>query len=90
MSATTLSLTNNPTAILTVDILDKEGNFVTGATPGTFAVTLSGGTIGAFTCVQGVCTATYTAPAGVGPQTIHVLLNGVDILNSPILLTIVP
>jgi len=41
------------------------------------------GTIGAWTCTSSTCTATYTAPAAVGTDTVSVKLAGLHTLGSP-------
>jgi hypothetical protein len=46
------------------------------------------GAVGAFTCVNGACTATYTAPATTGADGISVQIGGIDIKFSPLVLTI--
>ena len=76
------------TATVTVTLKDRFGNIAKTATAATFAATPSAGTLGAFTCNQGVCQATYTAPAAPGNVTISIKINGVEILFSPIAITI--
>jgi adhesin/invasin len=42
------------------------------------------GTLGAFTCSSGVCTATYTAPAATGTSRLNITIGGVDVSGSPV------
>ncbi len=86
MNATTIA--TNGTATVTVTVRDVFGNIVTNATPSAFTVTTTRGAVGAFSCSSGVCSATYTAPATAGGDTIAAKINGVDILNSPTTLII--
>ena len=86
MSATSIAV--NGTATVTVTVRDRFGNVVKTAAPGDFALSASAGSFSAVTCSSGVCTATYTAPAAPGSPTISVKILGVDILGSPIVLTI--
>jgi hypothetical protein len=88
MTATIIPVTM--TATLQVIVRDAFGNTVLGALPTDIVVTPTTGTIGPVTCVQGQCTATYTAPAVAGPDSIAVTIMAVAILNSPIALTITP
>jgi hypothetical protein len=78
----------NGTATVTIVVKDQFGNTVKTATPASFALTTSRGAFSALACVQGVCTATYTAPATAGVDNITVKILGLDILGSPIVLTI--
>ena len=86
ISATTIAA--SATATITVTLRDAFGNLVKTGTPSLFTATTSPGrgTIGAFTCTEGVCTATYTAPATAGADAISVKITatGADVLNSPI------
>jgi hypothetical protein len=76
-------------ATLTVTVKDKYGNKIKTTAPGDFAVTHTGaGIIGGFTCSAEVCTAAYTAPAVAGADVISVKINGVNVVSSPISLTI--
>jgi hypothetical protein len=86
MSITTIP--KSTTATLTVVVRDSFGNVVTGAVPTDIVVTVTTGAIGPVTCVQGTCSATYTAPGAPGPDSIAVTIMAVAILNSPIALTI--
>jgi hypothetical protein len=88
MNATTLAV--NTTATITINVRDRFGNLVRTATAADFAVTNSagGGTITGMTCSLGTCTATYTAPAVPGTDVLSVKIGGVDILGSPITITI--
>jgi hypothetical protein len=91
VSATTVTNTTG-TLTVTVTVKDQFGNIVKNALPTDFvlSVTSAGtpGVIGAATCAQGVCTATYTAPNAAGTDAIHAKINGVEILFSPITITI--
>jgi hypothetical protein len=73
---------------VTVRVRDIFGNAVKIATPGDFVGTAVQGTLGAFSCSLGICTATYTAPAATGPDTISVKIGGIEISFSPLGLTI--
>ena len=87
ISATTI--VNGGTATVTVTVKDKFGNIVKTAVPSDFTLIPSGtGSFGAVTCTLGVCTVTYTAPAVAGPATISVRITALDILLSPLALTI--
>lgn len=88
-------LTQGATTTISVALKDQFGNPVLSATPpADLTLTASGigggGTIGALTCnaLNGICTATYTAPAAAGTATISAKLGAVEILLSPINLTI--
>jgi hypothetical protein len=87
ISATTLVNTTG-VATVTVTVKDQFNNVVKTATPADFVATATNGTLGAATCSLGICTLTYTAPGAAGNDTIHVTIGGVDILFSPIQLTI--
>ncbi|MGE5100446.1 MAG: invasin domain 3-containing protein, partial [Deltaproteobacteria bacterium] len=95
-SATKTSTAVSPTSIaagatttLTVTVRDAFNNVVKTATSADFAVTITGGgTLDAFACTNGVCTATYHAPGAPGAVSIAVKIGGVDVVNSPLALTI--
>lgn len=70
------------TTTVTVTLRDEFGNPVTGATSTQFAGAATLGTLGGFTCVSGVCTATYTATT-VGSATVAVTIGGVAVGGSP-------
>lgn len=76
------------TATITVKVKDQFGNLVKTAAPTDFTPAASAGTLGAFTCNLGVCTATYTAPVATGPVTITAKIGTVDIVFSPLTITI--
>jgi hypothetical protein len=84
------SIPINGPATVTVTAKNASGIVVTTATPADFTITATRGTIGAATCTLGVCTATYTAPATAGGASISVKMLGVEIVFSPIALTITP
>lgn len=86
ISATTI--TTGATATVTVTVKDAFKNVVKTAAPTDFAVTVTRGAVGAFTCTAGVCTATYTAPATTGADAISVKVQGAEVVNSPLVLVI--
>ena len=90
LSMSAVSIAVNGTATITIRVNDRFGNLVKTATPTAFTLVPppGGGTLSPATCVQGVCTVTYTAPAAAGPDTVSVKILGVDILFSPMALTI--
>jgi hypothetical protein len=88
VSVSASTVASNGTATVTIVVKDHFGNTVKTATPADFALTTSRGAFSALACVQGVCTATYTAPATAGADNITVKILGVDIVFSPIVLTI--
>ena len=71
------------TATVTVTVKDAFGNPVLDATGASFAAAASAGTLGAFSCASGVCTATYTAPATVATHTISATIGGTAVTGSP-------
>jgi adhesin/invasin len=98
-SATTTTLaigTNAParqaTSIVTVTVNDVYGNLRTSAantefTAGVVLGTAAAGTLSAFTCTSGVCTATYTAPNAAGTNTLSATIGVTPIVNSSITIT---
>jgi hypothetical protein len=90
ISTTTIAQGGNAT--ITIVARDVFRNIVKDVLPAAFTITPSGagggGTVGAITCVQGVCSATYTAPAAAGAVSIAVRLGALPIVGSPINLTI--
>ena len=76
---------------VTVTVRDVFNNIVKSADPTMFTVTNNParGTVAAFTCVNGVCTATYTAVAA-GADAITVKISGTNILFSPLPVTVTP
>jgi hypothetical protein len=86
ISATTVAA--NGTATVTVTVRDVFRNPVKSATPAAFSVAVTRGAIGAFACTDGVCTATYTAPASSGADAISVQIGGNQVLGSPLAVTI--
>lgn len=80
------------TATVTITLRDAYGNPVLDADATSFlgAVSLGGGTLGAFTCVNGVCTATYTAPSTAGTPTVSATIGGSPIGGSPLTVTVTP
>jgi len=87
---TAQSIPVNGTRQVTVAVKDKFGNPVTTATTASFAITTSAGrgTLSAGACSLGICTFTYTAPATAGPDVLTVKIGGLDVVFSPIPLTI--
>lgn len=85
---TATSIAANGVATVTVTLRDRFGNIVLTTAPGDFTVSVSRGSVAAFGCTQGVCTATYTAPATSGADSIIVQIGGVQIHFSPLALTI--
>ncbi|MDQ8160075.1 MAG: Ig-like domain-containing protein, partial [Gemmatimonadota bacterium] len=61
---------------VTVTIRDAWGNPVLNATPDLLQGTPGAGTLGAFTCVSGVCTASYVAPNTAGPYPLPFTIGG--------------
>jgi hypothetical protein len=88
----TTTIAQGGTATITITARDDFRNIVRNVLPAAFSVTPTGvgggGTVTPLTCVQGVCTTTYTAPAAAGAVSIAVRLGTVAIVNSPINLTI--
>ena len=78
------------TATVTVTVRDALGNIITNATPSMFNAYAFGGTLGAFTCTNGVCTATYTAPTVPGTYPIPVAMNGTAVTGSQLNATVQP
>ena len=85
-----LSVAGGAQATITVLVKDVFNNPVTTAVPGDIAVTPSVGTVNAGSCTNGVCSFTYTAPAGPATATITVKIGGVNVVGSPISLPITP
>ena len=89
MAPTTLAI--NATSALTITVRDQFGNLVKTPTSADLpAITATRGAITAPSCTDGICTATYTAPATAGSDTVVVRILGVDIAGSPIAVTITP
>lgn len=82
------TITASGTATVTVKVKDAFKNLVKTAAATDFTASATRGTVGAFTCTDGVCTATYTAPATTGADAISVKISGVEVVNSPLALTI--
>jgi hypothetical protein len=85
ISASTVA--TNGTATVTIGLFDVFGNVALDAVAADFAITVTRGTITGLSCSQGVCTATYTAPATSGVDSIGVTIAGVDIIQSPMAIT---
>jgi len=88
VAVTATSIAANGTTTVTITVKDQFGNVVTTATPADFTVTVTRGAISGTACTLGVCTATYTAPASAGADSISVTILGVQIVFSPLGLTI--
>jgi hypothetical protein len=84
----TLTIATNGTATLTVSVRDAFNNLVKTATSADFTAIPTRGALGAFSCTDGVCTATYTAPGTTGGDTITVKIGASNVVNSPLTLTI--
>ena len=84
----TLNIPASTTATLTVTVRDAFNNLVKTAAPTDFTTTVNGGTLDPFACTDGVCTATYHAPAATGPASITVKIGTANVTNSPLALTI--
>jgi hypothetical protein len=88
----TTTLAQGTTTTVTVTAKDQFGNPVKSVAPGDITFTISGvgGAISGFACnaLTGVCTGTYTAPAAAGVATISAKIGAVEIVFSPINLTI--
>lgn len=67
--------------ILVGDLLGATVN-LTNATPSMFNAYAFGGVLGAFTCANGVCTATYSAPNTAGTYPITVGMGGTAVTGS--------
>ena len=85
---TSATVAANGSATVTVKVRDVLGNLLRSAVPADFTVTPTRGTVGAFSCSLGVCTATYTAPATTGPDSISVKIALIEIHFSPLAVTI--
>jgi hypothetical protein len=85
---TATSIAANGTATVTVKVRDIFNNLVKSAQPTDFTVNVTHGAVGAFSCTDGICTATYTAPAATGPDSISVQIGGIEIHFSPLAVTI--
>jgi hypothetical protein len=88
VEVTATSLAAGGTTTVTVKVRDVLGNLLKTAVPSDLTVTITRGAVGAFACSLGVCTATYTAPATPGADTISVKIGGIEIHFSPLALTI--
>jgi adhesin/invasin len=80
------------TTTVTVTVKDGYGNVIPTAASTSFAASISAGsaaagTLGAFSCTSGVCSALYTAPAAAGTNTLAVSIAATAIVNSPITIT---
>jgi len=93
LSVGATTMTQGATMTISVALKDQFGNPVLSATPPanfTLTATGVGGTIGTVTCnaFNGICTATYTAPATAGVAIISAKIGGAEILFSPVNVTI--
>jgi hypothetical protein len=77
------------TTTVTVTLRDQFGNLVTGATAASLSGSTTLGTLGGFTCVSGVCTATYSATT-VGTASIAVSVGGSPVTSSPSTVRVTP
>jgi len=86
------SVAQSGTTSVTVTVKDGYGNVIPSAAATSFAAavtagTAAAGTLGAFSCTSGVCSALYTAPAAAGTNTLAVSIAATAIVNSPITIT---
>lgn len=88
VSVLATSIAANGSTTVTVTVKDQFGNIVTTATPASFTISATRGAISGTACTLGVCTATYTAPATAGADAISVKILGIEIVFSPLALTI--
>ncbi len=88
VEVTATSIAAGGTTTVTVKVRDVLGNLLKTAIPNDLTVTITRGAVGAFACSLGVCTATYTAPATPGADTISVKIGGFEIHFSPLAVTI--
>lgn len=86
LSANSVAANGSLTAI--VSVKDASGATLASATASSFTATATGGTLGYWTCSNGVCTATYTAPPSAGNATISATIGGTNISGSPATVTI--
>lgn len=75
------------TATVSITVRDIFGNIVKTATAANVSATATSGTIGSFTCTNGVCTATYT-PTATGTFNITGKVMGVDVSNNPAVIVV--
>jgi hypothetical protein len=93
LGASTLTPAQSSTnTTITVLVRDALGNAVLTATSASFVASVAAGSaaaglLGVFTCVSGTCTASYTAPAAAGTNTVTATIGGVPIVDSPRTLT---
>jgi len=81
------TITMTTTATVSITVRDIFGNVVKTAVPANVSATATGGTIGAFTCANGVCSATYT-PTATGTFDINAKVVGVDVPNNPAVIVV--
>jgi hypothetical protein len=86
ISAATVAV--NGTATVTITLRDAFNNLLIAATPADFTATVTRGTLTGVTCAGAVCTGTYTAPATAGADALTVRIATVDVINSPIAITV--
>jgi hypothetical protein len=88
MQLSSASVPQNGTLTIAVTLRNSSGQTLTAATPNMFAAAASAGSLGAFTCVSSVCTATYTAPSSPGTVTLSATIAGANVSGSPALVGI--
>lgn len=88
IGSATLSINTGST--VTITVRDAFGNVRTQATTADFVAAASAGTLGAFTCVSGVCTATYTAPGAATSVNLTATISATAISGSPLVVTVIP
>ena len=78
------------TTTITVVVKDAFNNPVLTVVPADLTLTKTAGSLDAGSCSGGVCTYTYTAPVTTGTVTITAKLGTVNVVGSPLTLTITP
>jgi hypothetical protein len=90
MLATSLAV--NGTTTITITVKDQFDNLVKTVTVGDLLVTSANGTLAGAACSNGVCTVGYTAAAVAGNDVVRVRIaaTGLDVVGSPINVTVHP
>jgi surface protein len=78
------------TTTVTVTLRDQFTNAAAAVTPLPFTAAATNGTLDAFTCASGVCTATFTAANTAGTASISATISGTAISGSPRSVTVRP
>jgi adhesin/invasin len=97
MASAAANVALNGTTTITVTLRTGTGAVITSYTAATVptsvlsagvtAGTATAGSLGAFACTNGVCTATFTAPNAAGTNSVAVTIGGTAISGSPITIT---